>query len=61
MKNIRAIRMGGFTLIEVMVVVVILAILAAVVVPKIMSGRAGLAQTAVKDCAGAIGISFSVV
>jgi general secretion pathway protein G len=33
----RSIRVGGFTLIEVMVVVVILGVLAAIVVPKIMS------------------------
>lgn len=37
MQQTRAARLSGFTLIEVMVVVVILAILAAMVVPKLMS------------------------
>ena len=37
MRQTRTIRRTGFTLIEVMVVVVILAILAALVVPKLMS------------------------
>ncbi len=37
MQQARAARLSGFTLIEVMVVVVILAILAAMVVPKLMS------------------------
>lgn len=36
MKNKRFFRQSGFTLIEVMVVVVILAILAAIIVPKIL-------------------------
>jgi general secretion pathway protein G len=37
MQQTRAAKLSGFTLIEVMVVVVILAILAAMVVPKLMS------------------------
>ena len=44
-KNIKQLRQGGFTLIEIMVVVVIIGILVAAVAPKILS-RPGQARIA---------------
>ncbi len=52
--NIRKPRQGGFTLIEIMVVIVIIGILAALIVPKIMSRPDDARIVAAKQDIGSI-------